>query len=333
LTNKLSKYEQFKANDLKSIVRNDPFVIMEALFKERYTTYKSQWFLANSGTTFACEFPLHIDVDLQDACNQKCKMCHQRNRKRTGSIMPEALLRAIIDEGAEHGLCALNFGASAEPLLQKDLLLWGVDHAAKRGIIDIFVHTNGVLLDEAFSANLLDSGLKHLCVSIDAANEITYQKTRDSLLFSQVVGNTLKFLKLRTDRKQCLPTVRVSFCVNPLNYQEADAFCDYWKDKVDLAELQDYRHVDSSINVDTVFKQTTSKCANPFHRLMVWPDGTVSLCCAYRSADVLLGNLHDGHISQMWQSPRMQQIRKAFKEQQGLPETCRVCMDSMYAPQ
>lgn len=330
-----TKYEQYRANELTSIVRNDPFEIMERLLGERYTTYRRQWSEAYSGKSFPRTFPLHIDVDLQDACNQNCKMCHQSYRKRMGIVMRLDLLRAVIDEGAANGLCAFNFGASGEPLLQKDLLLHGLNYAGDRGIMDIFLHTNGILLDEFFASRLLDSGLKHLCVSMDAASEGTYRQTRNSNSFKQVVSNILKFCELRDKRKQALPTIRVSFCVNPLNFGEKQAFLQYWSEKADLVELQGYHHVDSSINVNTTFKKIRSKCVSPFRRIMVWPDGQVSLCCGYRFPDVVLGNLAAGQsttIASIWSSPKLNRIRKAFEGQSAIPMTCKTCLDSGYVP-
>ena len=296
---------------------------METLYGEKYTKYRNQW---DEGSL--TEFPLHIDVDLQDACNQRCNMCHQRYRTRTGIVMPTTLLEAVIDEGADNGLCAINFGSSAEPLLQKDLLLHGINYANDKGIMDIFVHTNGVLLDEEFASRLLDSGLKHLCISLDAANEETYRKTRNSDLFNRVVNNIHRFCQLR---KHSLPTVRLSFCVNPLNYLEADRFLRDWVGKVDLAELQGYRHV-GMIELNG-FHKTPSKCVSPFRRIMVWSNGDVTLCCGYRSDDVLLGNLNKSKgrtLVQMWKSSRMHQIRKAFQDKKGLPKTCQICLNSEY---
>lgn len=331
----MSKYERFRANDLKSSVTNDPFEIMESIYKEKYTSYRTRWSAAYETGDFPKEFPLHIDIDLQDACNQNCNICHQRYRNRTNAIMPVDLLESIIDEGAICGLCALNFGASAEPLLQKHLLLHGINYASDRGIMDIFVHTNGILLDESFSSRLLDSGLKHLCISLDAVSESTYRNTRNSSHFNHIVKNVNRFCQMRHKQKKSLPTIRLSFCVSPLNYTEAENFVHEWNGKVDLVELQGYRHVDSSIDVQKAFQKKVFRCANPFRRIMIWPEGDVTLCCGYRYDDVFLGNLREEEgitISKMWRGSKLNRIRSAFGNNTGLPGTCKLCYNSGYEP-
>lgn len=241
------------------------------------------------------------------------------------------LLKQIIDEGAENELCSINFGSSAEPLLQKDLLIKGIDYANKKQIMDIFLHTNAILLNPEFASLLIDSGLKHICISIDAVTAETYKKSRRSNSYDKIVKNILHFIKIRDKRNKSFPTVRVSFCVNPTNYTEKDKFQELWKDKADIVEFQGFRHVEGTpVVVDGKFKKLKSKCSNPFRRIMIWPEGDMSLCCGYRSPDVTLGNIIDNSILSLWNSKKMNKIRRAFQGLEQLPITCKICMNSNY---
>jgi len=326
----MSKYEQYKSNNLESFVKKDPFEKMKDLFGEKYVKYRESWKGAHQYSSSCVDFPLHIDIDLKDACNQSCAMCHQKYRSRSGVSITWDLLKTIIDEGAQNGLCAINFGSSAEPLLNKELLLKGIIHARDSGIMDIFIHTNAVLLDEKISHQLVESGLRHICISVDAATANTYQKSRNSDLFEKILTNIENLIKIRDKKSSCFPTVRVSFCINPTNYKEKDIFLERWKNKADLVEFQGFRHVSGTPEPGIEFEKTTVTCSNPFRRLMIWPEGDVTLCCGYRFPDVILGNVLDHSIRSLWHSEKMDRIRESFKTNQGLPETCAKCLVSNY---
>ena len=63
-----------------------------------------------------------------------------------------------------------------EPLLDKDLIE-RINYATERGIMDIHMNTNAMLLTEEMSKKLLDTGLTRLCFSIDALTPETLKKS------------------------------------------------------------------------------------------------------------------------------------------------------------
>jgi len=73
----------------------------------------------------------------------------------------------LIDECAEHNCPSIGMNHANEPLLDKDLIE-RVNYATKRGIMDIHMNTNAMLLTEEMSKKLLDTGLTRLCFSVDA---------------------------------------------------------------------------------------------------------------------------------------------------------------------
>jgi molybdenum cofactor biosynthesis enzyme MoaA len=70
-------------------------------------------------------------------------------------------------------------------LIRKDLYKF-IKYAKQAGIIDIYLSTNGSLLDEKNSKLLIESGLMRLQVSIDAHTEETFNKMRQGGNFEQI---------------------------------------------------------------------------------------------------------------------------------------------------
>lgn len=321
--------QEYKPNSgLKSAVRRDPGSLQFDRFGERYSAYRQQWGNATMAS-YPKDFPMHLDFDLVDACNMQCPLCHQAYRTREAARLTANDIERIFSEAGRYNLYAVNFGASSEPLLAADLLFEAMEAASSAGVMDIFLHTNGLLLSDSIRERLLDSPVSHLCVSLDAVTKETYVKCRGLDVLDNIEQNVLALLDLRETRGKGLPTIRVSFCNNPENFHEKDAFVEKWQDVVDMVEIQNYRDVGGNIDVD-VAKHTDTRfeCIDPFRRAMIWPSGVMSLCCGYKDEDVLIGSIRENFIHDLWQSEKYQDIRRAFERQQGIPGTCKKCLYS-----
>lgn len=213
--------------------------LMIKKFGERYVKYRESY--NNSEFVENLKFPLQIDLDLRDACNLNCPACHTINRKRSNKVINEELLHSIVKECKENNLCAINIGGCSEPLIDKDLVVETIELFKDAGVMDIFLHTNGILLDEITSQKIIATGVTYLCISIDAATDETYTKVRGSN-FNALMNNINNFINIRGKRK--FPFLRVSFLPTELNYKEKQQFLDFWGNKADIVEIQDYSYVE-----------------------------------------------------------------------------------------
>lgn len=213
--------------------------LMIERFGKRYVKYRENY--NNSKFVVNLKFPLQIDLDLRDACNLNCPACHTLNRKRINKVINKELLYSIVKECKENNLCAINIGGCSEPLIDKDLVIETIELFKNAGVMDIFLHTNGILLDEITSQKIIDAGVTYLCISIDAATDETYKKVRGSN-FNVLINNINNFINIRGKRK--FPFLRVSFLPTELNYKEKQQFLDYWQNKADIVEIQNYSYVE-----------------------------------------------------------------------------------------
>ena len=285
-------------------------------YGDSYIAYRKEW---NTDISKVSDSPLQIDLDLFDACNQQCIMCHQRNRKRTNISIDIVMLTRVLTELKKHGLMAVNIGGSCEPLLKKKTLYEALSVCKDIDILDTFMHTNGILLDGATSKKIITSGLKHICISVDAATSDTYKLMRRSEDFDILEKNIVTFLSLRGEN--IFPQVRISFCVTALNEHEQEMFVERWHNKVDLLEFQRYKPVGPGLPGDKSWLKETA-CKAGFNRCMLWPDGTVSPCCQGWEG-VAFGNVAQSSFQEVWTSPRAEKARAAIAA--GLPQICQTC--------
>ena len=292
---------------------------MAELYGNAYTEYRKQW----SDPDFVPEnAPLHLDIDMRDACNQRCAMCHQLYRKRTNIKITKKILEKTLSEAAPAGLKSVNIGASCESLLEPELLLYTLELCQKYSIMDTFIHTNAILLTEELTEKLIQAGLKHLCISVDAATEKTYRQIRCTETFAQVETHIKNAAKIRGE--QFFPEIRVSFCLTPINEHEKNAFYNKWKDTVDLIEFQDYREVENSLDSGKE-KKPRNACKEGIKRVMLWPNGDIAACCMGWQG-VTFGNILESSFTEIWQSERAKTIRTALSSGENLPEVCQMCL-------
>ena len=173
----VNKWKQFEYT-------RDPDEILVKIKGSTYKSYRDKWKKA-SQLKLVQDYPIHIDFELHYGCNLKCQQCilqmdgsqldpkHPYHiLKKKGKISFEKF-KEIIDEGTKYGLSSITLGVNNEPLMDKNIVKF-IKYASEKGIEDIIIITNGILLDEELAKALLDSGLTKLYFSVDAAKENTY---------------------------------------------------------------------------------------------------------------------------------------------------------------
>ncbi|WP_420264245.1 radical SAM/SPASM domain-containing protein [Candidatus Magnetominusculus dajiuhuensis] len=269
------------------------------------------------------DFPLFVLVETQHACNYHCTMCYKSDKVlsdevKYAGILSSELFEKVVDEMIVHNSPALSLNNSNEPLLDKNIID-RLAYASKKGIMDIMMNTNALLLDEDISRGLIDNRLTKLLVSIDAATEKTYSLMRSSRSdsFKKVLSNTDKFLEIREKLNSKLPILRVSFVVTKLNEHEQEAFLNQWKDRADHICFQRYTApTDTARFLDirpVILEEEEYSCSNPFERIIIRGDGNAYPCC-YTLMNESVGNIKVNSLYEIWHSSKMEKYRKIVTE-------------------
>lgn len=261
------------------------------------------------------QFPHTIRIENTNFCNARCYMCPHSDMKRHQGIMSRQLYQKIIDQIQSKSIHSINLHNFGEPLVDKDFV-WKVKYAKKKGIKNISTNTNGMLLTPTLSKQIIKSGLDELYISVDAATQKTYQKIRIGLNYQRVQKNIKTLIKLKKKLKSDNPKIILDFLEFQLNQHEVKKFISKWKNLVDgvcISQIHDWSNKKNlglqKIHNYVEFSQ--APCRLPFTDLLVNWDGTVSLCCQDTEGEVILGDLNQQTISQVWQNQKYQKIRQS----------------------
>jgi radical SAM protein with 4Fe4S-binding SPASM domain len=273
--------------------------------------------------------PVQLDIELNGGCNMKCPFClHGYGEKRPNTLMPMERYKELIDEAVALGVRGLKLNYINEPMLRKDLEQC-IAYAKSAGILNVYMVTNGTLLNAKRRTSMLDSGITKVFISVDAATSETYSKQRLSGKFNLVVRNILDFIEERDNRGLKYPLVRVSFLRNALNIHEEEAFREFWQGKVDILAFQkmnDLPDLDSGL---TIKEQNVEPegCTFPFKQLVVDYEGDILPCCKMGGKKLALGNIDNMTLERAWNSDKMKALQLMHKENRWQENpVCTRCM-------
>ena len=146
------------------------------------------------------DFPPYLQIEPTSICNYRCVFCYQTdnkfNKRSTGYMghMKLATFKMLIDQ-AEGNIEFISLASRGEPLLCPDfkkMLAYTRDK-----FFNLKINTNASLLDEEMSYAILESGVKTLVFSADAADSALYSKLRVNGKLEKIVTNIKKFQEIR----------------------------------------------------------------------------------------------------------------------------------------
>ncbi len=223
------------------------------------------------------------------------------------------LYTKIVDDMSGNNVFAMNMNVLGEPLIHKRINDM-VKYAKQKGIIDVFFHTNAVLLNEKASRALIESGLDRLVISFDSPYKEKYEAVRINAKYDQVLKNVIRFNQIRSEMGSVGPLTRLNFIKLPgVTEQEITDVIELFKPHIDSIGLLDYVEGDNdvrqTIEVEEGYK-SKFVCSQVLTRLTVYDDGSVLPCCSDYDDELILGNLATQSIQEIWNCDKLNEIRQ-----------------------
>ena len=155
------------------------------------------------------DFPIRFNIEPTNYCNLRCSMC-PRELNRPLGYMDVALFEKIIDESVLSGRrLIITLNKDGEPLLHPELPKMIKYAKDKKAAYKINFYTNGILLTEPKSLELIKSGLDTIHISIDAFTNETYKKVKNCQKLNIVEENVKKLIELKKKLYSKTPLVIV----------------------------------------------------------------------------------------------------------------------------
>jgi radical SAM protein with 4Fe4S-binding SPASM domain len=293
----------------------------------------------------AMPFPGLVQLQTINACQAACTMCPY---PATSKLFPrgridDALFEKVVVELAAHPeVHTFVPMLQNEPLLDRRLferLARFREVAGPRVKTELV--TNGALLTSDVVERIREVRLDVLDISLDALHRETYERIRIGLDFDAVIAGVERVLDARLEHTK----VFVRLVRQRQNAREVRDFTRRWKARGvgvfvysahDRAGSVDgfnerIRVPDRELPVLQRAEKAVSRawfghCPMPFAMASILHDGTLLMCVHDWGRKVVLGNVKDATIAELWNGDAMRDVRRLVSERryEEVP-ACRDC--------
>jgi radical SAM protein with 4Fe4S-binding SPASM domain len=293
-------------------------------------------------------FPVSISAEPASVCNLHCPECPVGTGVSTRKgFMDFELYQKTMDELSPY-LLNLFLYFQGEPLFHPDFSKF-VEYAAVQKKIYTVTSTNGHFLNEPTAISLIKSGLDKLIISLDGADEETYEKYRIGGDFNRVVSNIRQLVELKNEMHSKTPEIVIQFIVTGLNEHqipEIKRLAQILKVgglSLKSAQIHDFKNgnrlipqnrkysryrktSDGSFEIKSRLK---NRCQRLWNSAVIIESGDVLPCCFDKSAQYSVGNIENTSFRKINNNEQYKIFRKKIITDRKSVLMCNNCTEGL----
>jgi radical SAM protein with 4Fe4S-binding SPASM domain len=282
-----------------------------------------------------------IMIEPTNICNLKCPLCPSGNGtlKRAKGYMELDVYKKIIDDVKDYAVEVVLWN-QGEPFLHKDILEM-IKYASDAGLFVLLSTNVNVMPDPE---KLVKSGLDSIIVSLDGAEQDTYNKYRVNGNLQKVTENVEKLVAAKKKLNSVTPYLRWQFIVMKHNEHEIEMIKKMAEksgvDKLELKTAQIYckedvfnylpenpkyrRYKITGDNFELKFG-IKNKCRRIWTTAVINWDGEMAICCFDKDVDFKIGNVKNHSVTELFRSKKFNKVRNTILKNRESIEICRNC--------
>ena len=300
--------------------------------KLRHITSLSKIFLNyKRRKTFLNSLPIRLWIEVSSRCNLKCVMCLNRAVPESEKgLMDFGLFKKIIDEAKSY-VYDVYLHHRGESLIHPEFSQM-IEYAKKSGIRVKF-HTNAALMTPELSAKILEAGPDLVSFSVDGFTKEVYEKIRVGADFDKTVSNISNFLKLKREKGLNEPYTIIEEIefpeVSASSREDRKKFTGYFRelglDEIIFKKLYNW----AGYLGEPDGKRTYTMCTFLWYSCVIFWDGTVSPCPQDYYGKIVLGNVKENSLREIWNDAEYVSLRKQMLDDVEKISPCNKC-DRLY---
>lgn len=304
----------------------------------------------NLSSLLPLDVPISIDIEASSACCLKCRYCPQSLESEIKDIinigkngmMDTGLFETIISQIQEfpHPMKNIRFAGFGEPLLNQNIVGM-VDVARNGGVADtITIFSNGIPLTKELSDGLAPN-VDTFLFDIQGINSSDYLKWSGvNIDFQRLIDNIGYLYSIKRKGKIFIKTFK-SIIIG-----REKEFFDVFQNISDEIGIEDLYEIHPNIDYsDMVLKEKESElyelssskyCSYPWYQMAIDADGRVTACTlpvSKNSEFLVLGNVRDKHLVDMWNGKKLNEIRRCLLNNRDSINECKDCKYTDLTPE
>ena len=266
------------------------------------------------------KYPRIVGLEFTNFCNLKCSYCAAQTpqvRGRVGFMSPEIFSR-VLTELRSFPVRTLRVIGGGEPTAHPQF----AEYAAQlRGIATMTtLTTNGQYFSESVAQQAVRT-FDVIEVSVGGGSAAEFEANRTGASFEKLV-NGLQLLQSLAAKQKPKTLIHLRIAVRASEKPRVDQLRAFWGQYADTISIQPLAdRIGGSIDVfvDSVGHHEFHRCEYPFKGMGISWNGEVPLCTAIEerlkvsNGGLLLGNLKDNTILEIWEGSIARQYRNAHR--------------------
>ena len=286
------------------------------------------------------DYPRYVSIQTTSLCNASCIFCPYPEIKRLfpHKVMEDKLFKKIINDCSNNPyLQFINLFMNNEPLTDPRIVE-RINYVKK--IIPqtyVNIYTNGLLLTAKTGDRLMKSKFDWISISFHGIRKETIEKTM-GIPYDTALHRISAFIKnVKKEKVYVKEFVGINFLKHEnLTDEEIEEAISYWK-SLGIGHIAYYPGPISRAGNVTNLRKTHSKakilgCSSVLEDEMIHilEDGKVTLCCMDWRREVILGDLNNQSIHEIWKGKR-KEVWEMIQGRAEIPEDflCRRCEEAI----
>lgn len=293
-------------------------------------------------TVIPLRTPYIINIDPADICNFQCKFCPTGDRElmkrttgRNHGIMDFGLYKKIIDDICEFEdrIKVIRLYKDGEPLLNPRFADM-IKYAKESGCCErIDTTTNASLLTKEVSDKIIAAGLDRINISIEGVTEEQYKEFSNYKIRYQKLVENIRYFYEHKINTEMIVKINGDILTQEQKEQFLNTFGDI-ADGIFIESIMDcwptFEQKKVEINESRgIYGQEireVSVCPYVFYSLALNSDGTVSLCFLDWHRKLVIGDIHNQKLKDIWMGKEILRYQKLFLEgRRKEHDICRNC--------
>lgn len=263
-------------------------------------------------------FPRMIQIQTRTGCNAACIFCPypDASEKVPKGQMTDMLFHKIVAEVAQRNVTKrISPYLMNEPFFDKEILDKVRYIKKKVPKARLVLTTNGSLLTEAIVEDLVKNNpLRALYISMQGIEKEAYEATmRGTLVFDKTKKNVEHLIDMRN---RYAPNLKIVVTMVKTNRIKAEEAVSYWESRgVEAKYTQLENRGGNTEAFDTLNagdRRIFLDCSRLLKNAYILFNGDMVLCCTDYYKTMVLGNIADASIAEIWNSEHARKIRSDF---------------------
>jgi radical SAM protein with 4Fe4S-binding SPASM domain len=287
-----------------------------------------------------CDFPIAACFNVHSVCNEACVMCPYDDYSKITEhrVMQDIVFDKIINEFILCGGKILTFNNFSDIFAHASGIKF-IERIFKFPEIELYIVTNGLNMKPTYIDKIIDIGFTGITyISCHAFSQDTFKKVTQRDGFYNVLNNITYLAKKHPHPERII----VQYAVDYSSIDEVIQAQEYWgKLGVSLNLFNTHTFAGNSQHREENFRSSVlagckgwgHDAGQPFYQIVIQANGDVTLCCHDLANSVVLGNVTENSIYEVWNSEKFYQVIGRIYLNNGhndMDLICRKCQLAQY---